>query len=113
VFDVHAVQETIQTCRPTAALCGGGHGAPATRDGVESRIVTIAREALAKFRAPVWGGQITTAPTVMALARRSARDIMPKDVRRPRSDVVGCDRTFGQGDPGQASASGAMHKQAA
>src|SRR6201992_1714514 len=60
VFDVNAVQETIQTCRsnrkPYAVVV---NGAPALRDGVESRIVTIAREALAKFRAPVWGGQIT------------------------------------------------------
>ena len=29
------------------------------RDDNESRIVTIAREALAKFKAPVWNGQIT------------------------------------------------------
>src|ERR1700730_11202417 len=60
VFDVNAVQETIQICRtarkPYAVVI---NGAPAQRDGVESRIVTIAREALAKFRAPVWGGQIT------------------------------------------------------
>src|SRR6266480_2874376 len=60
VFDVNAVQETIQTCRsarkPYAVVV---NGAPAERDGVESRIVTIAREALAKFRAPVWSVQIT------------------------------------------------------
>jgi len=60
VFDVNAVQETIQTCRsarkPYAVVI---NGAPALREGVESRIVTIAREALAKFRAPVWGGQVT------------------------------------------------------
>ncbi len=35
------------------------NGAPARRDDVESRIVTLAREALGKFRAPVWTGQIT------------------------------------------------------
>ena len=69
VFDVNAVQETIQTCRsarkPYAVVI---NGAPAQRDGVESRIVTIAREALAKFRAPVWGGQITNrADLLMAL----------------------------------------------
>ena len=53
VFDVNAVQETIQTCRsarkPYAVVI---NGAPAERDGAESRIVAIAREALAKFRAP-------------------------------------------------------------
>src|ERR1700710_2890196 len=69
VFDVNAVQETILTCRsarkPYAVVV---NGAPAMRDGVESRIVTIAREALAKFRAPVWGGQITNrADLLMAL----------------------------------------------
>ena len=69
VFDVNAVQETIQTCRaarkPYAVVI---NGAPAQRDEVESRIVTIAREALAKFRAPVWGGQITNrADLLMAL----------------------------------------------
>ncbi len=36
----------------------------------ESPIVTIAREALAKFRAPVWGGQITNrADLLMALGK--------------------------------------------
>jgi chromosome partitioning protein len=69
VFDVNAVQETIQTCRsarkPYAVVI---NGAPARRDEVESPIVTIAREALAKFRAPVWGGQITNrADLLMAL----------------------------------------------
>src|SRR5258708_39029586 len=60
VFDVNAVQETILTCRsarkPYAVVL---NGAPARRDEAESPIVTIARETLAKFRAPVWGGQIT------------------------------------------------------
>jgi chromosome partitioning protein len=71
VFDVNAVQETIQTCRsarkPYAVVV---NGAPAERDGVESRIVTIAREALAKFRAPVWSGQINKrADLIMALSQ--------------------------------------------
>ena len=71
VFDVNAVQETIQTCRsarkPYAVVV---NGAPAERDGVESRIVTIAREALAKFRAPVWSGEITNrADLPMALSQ--------------------------------------------
>src|ERR1051325_7540459 len=64
VFDVNAVQETIQTCRanrkPYAVVV---NGAPALRDGVESRIVSIAREALGKFRAPVWSGQISNRAT--------------------------------------------------
>ncbi|AVT78151.1 cobyrinic acid a,c-diamide synthase [Rhodopseudomonas palustris] len=69
VFDVNAVQDTIQTCRshrkPYAVVL---NGAPALRDEVESRIVTIARDALAKFKAPVWGGQITNrADLLMAL----------------------------------------------
>ncbi|ACF03102.1 ParA family protein [Rhodopseudomonas palustris] len=69
VFDVNAVQDTIQTCRshrkPYAVVL---NGAPALRDDVESRIVTIARDALAKFKAPVWGGQITNrADLLMAL----------------------------------------------
>src|SRR6266536_3606476 len=50
VFDVNAVQETIQTCRsarkPYAVVV---NGAPAERDGAESRIVTIAREAPANI----------------------------------------------------------------
>src|SRR3954466_11172631 len=59
VFDVDAVQATIQSCRaarkPYAVVI---NGAPARRDDSESRIVAIAREALAKFKAPVLSGQI-------------------------------------------------------
>src|ERR1700684_1269182 len=59
VFDVNAVQDTIQTCRaarkPYAVVI---NGAPARRDDAESPIVTIAREALTKFRAPGWGGPL-------------------------------------------------------
>src|SRR5450756_2800102 len=70
VFDVNAVQETILTCRaarkPYAVVL---NGAPARRDEAESPIVTIARESLTKFRAPVWGGQITNrADLLMALS---------------------------------------------
>src|SRR5690606_6795915 len=50
IFDVNAVQETILTCRsarkPYAVII---NGAPAMRDGVENRMVTAAREELAKF----------------------------------------------------------------
>src|SRR5205807_6067933 len=60
VFDVAAIEETIATCRaarrPYAVVV---NGAPAKRDDAESPLVTIAREGLAKLRAPVWGGQIT------------------------------------------------------
>ena len=63
MFDVNAVQETIQTCRaarkPYAVVL---NGAPARRDDAESPIVTIAREALAKFRAPVGAARSPTAP---------------------------------------------------
>ena len=92
VFDVNAVQETIQTCRsarkPYAVVV---NGAPAERDGVESRIVTIAREALAKFRAPVWSGQITNrADLLMALSQAKApANIMPKAALRRRSPGCG------------------------
>src|ERR1700759_3525949 len=66
VFDVNAVQETIQTCRaarkPYAVVI---NGAPARRDEEESPIVAIARESLSKFRAPVGGGQTTNPPTLL------------------------------------------------
>ena len=85
------MQETIQTCRsarkPYAVVL---NGAPARRDEAESPIVTIAREALAKFRAPVWGGQITNrADLLMALGQAKARgNIMRKAAPRQRS--AGC-----------------------
>ena len=71
VFDINAIQETIQTCRsarkPYAVVM---NGAPALRDNNESRIVTIARDALAKFKAPVWNGQVTNrADLLLALGK--------------------------------------------
>ena len=117
VFDVNAVQETIQTCRsarkPYAVVV---NGAPAERDGVESRIVTIAREALAKFRAPVWSGQITNrADLIMALSQgEGAREYYAEG--RAAAEIT---RLWGaiersiKAIRGSASASGAMHKQAA
>src|SRR5712672_3948881 len=70
VFDVNAVQETILTCRaarkPYAVVL---NGAPARRDEAESPIVAIARESLLKFRAPVWGGQMTNRAELL-MARR-------------------------------------------
>ena len=116
VFDVNAVQETIQTCRsarkPYAVVI---NGAPAERDGVESRIVTIAREALAKFRAPVWSGQITNrADLIMALSQgEGAREYYAKAGPRLRSPGCGARSNVRSRRCGSASASGAMHKQAA
>src|ERR1700682_2699097 len=85
VFDVNAVQETIQICRaarkPYAVVI---NGAPAQRDGVESRIVTIAREYDAEGRAAAEIGRL------WAAIERSIKAIR-----------------------GTASSSGAMHKQAA
>ena len=101
VFDVNAVQETIQMCRaarkPYAVVL---NGAPARRDESESPIVTIAREALAKFRAPVWGGQITNrSDLLMALSHgEGAREYQAE---RPcgsgNRKAVGGDRAFGEG----------------
>jgi hypothetical protein len=117
VFDVNAVQETIQTCRstrkPYAVVI---NGAPAQRDGAESPIVTIARESLAKFRAPVWSGQITNrADLLMALSHgEGAREY---DAEGRAAAEIGrlwaaIERSI-KAIRGAASASGAMHKQAA
>ena len=75
------------------------NGAPARRDEAESPIVTIAREALAKFRAPVWGGQITNrADLLMALSHgEGAREYDAEGRAAAESAGSGCDRTLGQG----------------
>ena len=117
VFDVNAVQETIQTCRsarkPYAVVI---NGAPALREGVESRIVTIAREALAKFRAPVWGGQVTNrADLLLALAHGEgaleyySEGRAASEISRLWSAIERSVKAI----RGTASANGAMHKQAA
>src|SRR3954471_17293487 len=117
VFDVNAGQKTIQPCRsnrkPYAVVV---NGAPALRDGVESRIVTIAREALAKFRAPVWGGQITNrADLLLALGHgEGAREYYSEG--RAASEIArlwGAIERSVKAIRGQAPASGAMHRQAA
>jgi len=63
VFDVNAVQETIQTCRsarkPYAVVI---NGAPAQRDGIESPIVTIARETLTNSARRSGAARSPTAP---------------------------------------------------
>jgi len=117
VFDVNAVQETIQMCRaarkPYAVVI---NGAPAQRDGVESRIVTIAREALTKFRAPVWSGQITNrADLLLALGQgEGAREYYAEG--RAAAEIgrlwAAIERSI-KAIRGQVSSSGAMHKQAA
>jgi len=117
VFDVNAVQETIQMCRaarkPYAVVL---NGAPARRDEAESPIVTIAREALAKFRAPVWGGQITNrSDLLMALSHgEGAREYQAES--RAAQEIArlwaAIERSV-KAIRGTASASGAMHKQAA
>jgi chromosome partitioning protein len=117
VFDVNAVQETIQTCRaarkPYAVVL---NGAPARRDDAESPIVTIAREALAKFRAPVWGGQITNrADLLMALSHgEGAREYSAEG--RAAAEIgrlwAAIERSV-KAIRGTTSASGTMHKQAA
>jgi cellulose biosynthesis protein BcsQ len=117
VFDVNAVQDTILTCRaarkPYAVVL---NGAPALRDQMESRIVSIAREALAKFKAPVWGGQITNrADLLMALAEgQGAREYSAEG--RAASEIgrlwAAIERSV-KAIRGAAPASGSMHKQAA
>ncbi len=117
VFDVNAVQETIQMCRaarkPYAVVL---NGAPARRDDAESPIVTIAREALAKFRAPVWGGQITNrSDLLMALSHGEgvreyqAESRAAQEIARLWAAIERSVKAI----RGTASASGAMHKQAA
>jgi len=117
VFDVNAVQETISMCRsarkPYAVVL---NGAPARRDDAESPIVTIAREALGKFRAPVWGGQITNrADLLMALGQgEGAREYYAEG--RAAAEIgrlwAAIERSV-KAIRGTASSSGAMHKQAA
>src|SRR6478752_7779254 len=117
VFDVNAVQDTIQSCRaarkPYAVVI---NGAPAQRDGVESRIVTIAREALIKFRAPVWSGQITNrADLLLALGNgEGAREYYAEGRAAAEiSRLWGAIERSIKAIRGTASGSGAMHEQAA
>jgi len=117
VFDVNAVQETIQICRsarkPYAVVI---NGAPALREGVESRIVSIAREALAKFRVPVWSGQVTNrADLLLALGHGEGA----LEYYSEGGGGAGVSRWWSaierpiKAIRGSGSTSGAMHKQAA
>lgn len=60
VFDIVAVQDTInlarQTHTPYAVVI---NAAPPQRTDLEAPAVTHARDCLARLAAPVWGGQIT------------------------------------------------------
>lgn len=117
IFDINAVQETIQLCRsnrrPYAVVL---NGAPAMRDNVESRLVRIAREALAKFRVPVWGGQVTNrADLILALAQgEGAKEYFAEG--RAASEIsrlwTAIERSI-KAIRGTVSSTGAMHKQAA
>jgi chromosome partitioning protein len=117
VFDVNAVQDTIQTCRsarkPYAVVL---NGAPACRGETESPIVTIARESLAKFRAPVWGGQITNrADLLLALGHgEGAREYDAEG--RAAAEInrlwAAIERSI-KAIRGSTSTNGTMHKQAA
>ena len=92
------------------------NGAPARRDDVESPIVTIARESLAKFWAPVWAGQITNrADLLMALSHgEGAREYYAEG--RAAAEIgrlwAAIERSV-KAIRGSAPASSAMHKQAA
>ena len=77
---------------------------------------SLAREALIKFRAPVWGGQITNrADLLMALGHgEGAREYYAEgraaaEIARLWSAIERSVKAI----RGSASASGAMHKQAA
>ncbi|MBC7506252.1 MAG: ParA family protein [Sandarakinorhabdus sp.] len=117
VFDVDAVQDTIQSCRtarkPYAVVI---NGAPARRDEVESRIVTVAREALSKFKAPVWSGQITNrADLLLALAEGEGAREYAADGRAAGEIAklwAAIERSI-KAIRGTMSAAGTMHKQAA
>jgi chromosome partitioning protein len=117
VFDVDAVQSTIQSCRaarkPYAVVI---NGAPARRDEVENRIVAMAREALAIFKAPVWSGQISNrADLLLALGEGEGVREYAAD-GRGASEITklwaAIERSV-KAIRGNASASGTMHKQAA
>ena len=112
----HKLRGTNEPPIKSAVNSVSGIISAAKRDGVESRIVTIAREALAKFRAPVWSGQITNrADLIMALSQgEGAREYYAEG--RAAAEIT---RLWGaiersiKAIRGSASASGAMHKQAA
>ncbi|MBN9043332.1 MAG: cobyrinic acid a,c-diamide synthase [Rhizobiales bacterium 62-47] len=117
VFDVNAVQETIQICRsarkPYAVVI---NGAPALREGVESRIVSIAREALAKFRVPVWSGQVTNRADLLLALGHGEGALEYYSEGRAASEISrlwsAIERSI-KAIRGSGSTTGAMHKQAA
>ncbi|MBN8921352.1 MAG: ParA family protein, partial [Rhizobiales bacterium] len=81
IFDLTAVQDTIEIARdarkPYMVVI---NSAPAKRDGVESPIVSKAREGLAGLNVPLWSGQVTNrASFALALAAgEGAREYDPE-----------------------------------
>jgi chromosome partitioning protein len=117
VFDINAVEETISTCRsarkPYAVVI---NGAPALRNDQESPIVTMAREALAKFRAPVWGGQVTNrTDLLLALAQGEGAREYNADGRAATeiSRLWSAIERSVSAIRGHRSSTGTMHKHAA
>lgn len=71
IFDLMAVRDTIDLARdlrkPYAVVI---NSAPPRRDEADSPIVAQARQGLARFKIPVWGGQITNRSSLaQALAK--------------------------------------------
>ena len=83
VFDLMAVQETIALARelrrPYAVVI---NSAPPKRDDVESPIVAQARAGLARFKVPVWAGQITNRSglAVSLASGESAKEYAPESL---------------------------------
>ena len=80
MFDLEAVNETVAFARelrkPYAVVI---NGAPPRRDGVESPMVTHARESLLGLRIPVWGGQVTQRAN-FSLALAEGEGATPRNV---------------------------------
>ncbi len=117
VFDISAVRETIAVCRslrkPYAVVI---NGAPALRDGQESPLVTVARDALEQFRAPIWGGQISNRASLQTSLGygEGAREFDPtsraaEEISRLWSAVERSIKAINT----KSSGNGTMHKQAA
>src|SRR5215216_2663212 len=101
VFDLMAVQETIELARelrtPYAVVI---NSAPAKRDEAESPIVAQARSGLQRFKVPVWSGQIThRSGLALSLASgEGAREFEPESLGAEEIGraLVG-DRKLGEG----------------
>ena len=91
-IDLDAVQETMgyarQARKPYAVVI---NGAPPKREGAESPAVTYARDSLAGWQVPVWGGQITQrANFSLALAEgEGVKEYELTPIRLTKSRVYG------------------------